>query len=210
MNVESESGRFPAGPMILFAVVFMVMLGFAAGKLFHFLDPLVAKRGAAASIGLQLVIFGNLVPKFRAISAGSRESARSIAADRFAGWVLVAAGFTFAGLWLFAPLDRAAALSPLAGGAAFVASGGYWIWAAVSARRGGAEPSTPPSNELSASVRRMIIVILAGIFGTMLIFLADWMGGDDASRMLAVIFAIAIPILGVGVAVHLHHRPGHS
>ena len=51
-----------------------------------------------------------------------------MAAERFAGWILVLAGIAYIALFLFAPLDQAGRLSSVIGISALMAIAANWAW----------------------------------------------------------------------------------
>ncbi len=64
------------------------------------------------AIGILLIFVGNIVPKILSpLSSKYCSDAQAQVTQRFAGWSLVLAGLIYAGLWMFAPFERADRLS---------------------------------------------------------------------------------------------------
>lgn len=181
-------------PLIAIAILTLSlvagMAAFAIAKKTGMLDPDIAKRGAAAMIGLVLVVTGNFVPKLRLFQPPDGAAGAS-AVDRFAGWTFVICGAAFVAVWLFAPIGKAMLASPLIGVGGFLVVLARWL--AWSGRHtSSAMPALTPA-------RVTIGLLLISILWTFGIFLADALWGDAASQWLAIIFPVfvgsALPFL---------------
>ncbi|MEQ8558416.1 MAG: hypothetical protein RIB03_08870 [Henriciella sp.] len=173
--------------------LFLVMMGFAIAKKTGFLDPDLARRGAAATIGLMLAVSGNFVPKLRLFQP---EGGSATPVDRFAGWVFVLCGLGFAAVWLFAPLQDALVASPMIGAAGFLLVLARWIgWQEKPAHRG--------LPRLTAG-RLTLAMLLVSILWTFAIFFADTIWGDAVAQWMAISFTLvlggAIPFVVLKVA----------
>lgn len=87
----------------------------ALGRLAEHLEVIDAdamSRLIQIAIGLSLVLFANAAPKQIGRPRASFEAeGRAQAARRIAGWSLTLAGLSYAGVWIFAPIDLAAQMS---------------------------------------------------------------------------------------------------
>ena len=87
----------------------------ALGRLAEHLEVVDAdamSRLTQIAIGLSLVLFANAAPKQIGRPRASIEAeGRAQAARRMAGWSLTLAGLSYAGVWVFTPIDLAAPMS---------------------------------------------------------------------------------------------------
>ncbi|MEL6363578.1 MAG: hypothetical protein AAFR11_01910 [Pseudomonadota bacterium] len=99
-------------------------------------DGAVAKRFAGLVIGGVLIACGDQLPKFvPSLAARGRAPARTAAAERFVGRVLVLGGGFYIAAWLLMPIDRAPLGSSLIGFAAFAMAAAAGVWAHAGAAR---------------------------------------------------------------------------
>ncbi|MCI4644677.1 MAG: hypothetical protein MRY64_07840 [Hyphomonadaceae bacterium] len=188
-NTNSTHPMRSLGIAIAAVVIFMMI--FAVAKKTGYADPAFAKRGAAAMLGLMLVIAGNFVPKMRLFQPAKGNLAGASAVDRFAGWVFVICGLAFSTVWLFAPLDKAMLGSPMIGVAGFLLVLARWL----SWRRGQAGslvPSFTPG-------RALVGLLLLSILWAFAIFFVDAIWGDAVAQWTSIVFIIilggALPFL---------------
>jgi hypothetical protein len=174
MNHETDRRPLFAlatGSFICVALVMALGLGKVAGTL----DPLFARRGVGAMLGLMLMAAGNFVPKL-GLFAPAAGAAAGDALDRFAGWTIVLCGVAFAAFFLWGPAGRVFIVPPSIVLAGFLAVLARWLMG--KGRR--AHPSLPLT-----PARRMLVTILVAVLWVCAIFLADAIWGDRVSRWLA-------------------------
>ena len=71
-----------------------------------------SKRLMRISLGILLVVIGNMIPKSaEPLSGGCCEPSREQSLRRFTGWTFVFAGLGFSTVWLFAPIEVASTVS---------------------------------------------------------------------------------------------------
>ena len=90
------------------------------------LDAITVQRAIGLIVGALAVVTGNYLPKLRPLRRSSGP-AQSIASERFAGWVLVLAGFAWLMLFAFLPLDQAGPLASITGVGAIAAITANWV-----------------------------------------------------------------------------------
>jgi hypothetical protein len=162
---------------------FVLVMAFGVGKLTGTVDPLIARRGVGAMLGLTLMVTGNFVPKLRLFQSAPG-AGPSDAIDRFAGWTFVLCGLAFAAVFLWAPADLVFVVPPLIVLAGFLAVLARWLsWK-------GKGPS-PLSLPLTPG-RMALAMVLAAILWTCAIFLADVIWGDDVPRWMAIGFLVVL------------------
>jgi hypothetical protein len=105
-----------------------IVTAVAATKGMGFLEATTAKRAIGALIGVMALVIGNFLPKLRPLNSPDANPAKGMAAERFAGWILVLAGIAYIALFLFAPLDQAGRLSSVIGIGALMAIAANWAW----------------------------------------------------------------------------------
>ncbi len=182
MNQETEHRPLIAMATAIFACVAVVM-AFGLGKLTGTLDPLVARRGVGAMLGLLLMATGNFVPKLRLFQPATG-AAHSDAIDRFAGWTFVICGVAFAAVSLLAPADKVFIIPPLIVLAGFLAVLARWLmW----------KGKRPDHLSLHLTPGRLALVtILVAVPWTCAIFIADAVWGDDVSRWMPILLPIIL------------------
>ena len=178
MNPEAEQRSLLAmAPAIVAGVVVVMALG--VGKLTGMLDPLLARRGVGAMVGLLLMVTGNFVPKLRlfqsALGAADRDHL-----DRFAGWLFVVCGLAVTAIFLWAPSDHLFIVAPVVILGGFLAVFTRWL-------RSKGKPSSARSLPMTPG-RLALATMLATALGTGAIFLADAVWGDHVSRRMAILF----------------------
>ncbi len=112
-------------------------LAFALAKDLGIINDNIAGRLAGVITGAILIITGNNLPKtIRSLAAQKCNPARVITAERFLGFTLVLAGFTYGAVWLFAPLDPAQTFSFLIGAVVLALAIIIHFWATRGAQAG--------------------------------------------------------------------------
>ncbi len=132
-----------------------------AGKL-GILEAAAEQRAMGLAIGIMVISMGGFLPRLKPLGAQG-DTAKTLAAERAAGWILVLAGLLYLGLFLFAPLGQARHLSALLGigTIALVALiAAYWLWLARGALMRGRKAAV-----LDGRARRqMLTVKLLAVF----------------------------------------------
>lgn len=191
-------------PIITLAVCALgltaLMMGFAVAKKTGLIDADLAKRGAAAMIGILFIVAGNFVPKLRLFQPDSDVPGAS-AVDRFAGWAFVLSGAAFVTVWTFAPIEKAMLGSPMIGLAVFMLVLARWL-AWKGNRTHGLLPRFTPG-------RIALGLLLVSVMWTFAIFLADAIWGDSVAQWLAIGFTFMICAAApfAVVALRLFSRP---
>lgn len=132
------------------------------------LGPDAARRLLGLVLGLSAVATGNLLPKLRPLRRLGAAPADALAAERFAGWLLVLAGLGQLALFAVAPLPLARALAAILGAGALLAIGASWAWLGWEAARrprGGTapDPGAPPgaSDQVAVWLVFALVQVLA-------------------------------------------------
>lgn len=176
--------------VIPFGLVAGVFFAIAIGRGTGLIEGDFSTRLAPAMMGLLVAICGNALPKVARRIEMTRETASAYAsADRLAGFALVVAGIAYAGIWLFAPLERVVFGASLAGLGGFFLALGLWLFKA-----------RPTPNDLAPNVllstavsgRMTLFVLLGSLFFTGAFFPINAIWGDRA--------ALWVLILGILVA----------
>lgn len=181
MTQTQDPRRAMIAMAISVGVLVAIMMAFAVAKKTGLLDPILAKRGAAAMIGLMLVVSGNFVPKLRLFQP---DGGSATPVDRLAGWVFVISGLAFAAVWLFAPLQDALVASPMIGVAGFLLVLARWLgWQEKPEHRG------LPRMTAGRLTLAMLLVSILWTFG---IFFADTIWGDTVAQWMAISFTLVL------------------
>lgn len=176
-------------------VCFIAVCALGLGKLTGTLDPLVARRGVGAVLGLILVVTGNFVPKLHMFQPAA-DAVHSDEIDRFAGWTFVASGLAIAALFLFAPADKMMVASPLVGLAGFLAVLTRWlIWNGQQAGR---------LSPFFTNGRRALVSMLVTVFVVCGIFIVDTVWGDAVSRPIGILFPFVLIVFVGKLRRQLH------
>ena len=194
------------------AIGFLVLTAFAVATALAnragLLDAFVARRAIGVLVGLMAIVIGNFVPKMRPLGATDRNLATVAASERMAGWILVLIGTTFVGLFTFAPLEEARALSPLVAGGGLVLIAGDWIWAARTGRSGSA--SRRPDTMERRTVAAWLLFALAFVLITASLKLltddAPWVRGLGSWVVVGftVLYSLFFAVLGRRRRAGLH------
>jgi hypothetical protein len=194
MSHETQPHRALIAMMIALLACVVVMSALGIGKMTGTLDPLVARRGVGAMLGLILAATGNVVPKLRLFQPATG-AAHSDAIDRFAGWTFVACGLSFAAVFLFAPADKIMLASPLLVVAGFLVVLARWLmWKGT--RPLHLSPRWTPG-------RRSLATMLVSVLLVCAIFFADAVWGDAVSRWMGVLFLYVLFSLRALLAIRL-------
>jgi len=136
-----------------------------------------SRRALGVLIGLMAIVTGNFLPKIRPLDALNDATTGVSAAERAAGWILIAAGVSFVALFLAAPLALARALAPIAGFASLGAIALDWIAllirSAVGGRHAPAGPPEPGTRERRASAIWLLFAFVYVFATACLKFIAD-------------------------------------
>lgn len=196
MNSSQESTRPLISLALSLGTAFAIMLAFGVTKKLGVLDPEIAKRGAAAALGLVLIVTGNFLPKLRLFVFREDQASVARATERFAGWTFVITGMIFVGSWLLLPLRVAMTVSPLVGVCAFMVVALRWFRLGRRLEvRVEPEAATGRSEIAQPWVGGLVVLqILFGILWAFLVLLADAVWGDRVAQWLAVAYAILISL----------------
>ncbi len=104
------------GVLVIWAVMVAVAIAGRSGAI----DVGTTKRALGLAVAAMVALVGNLLPKLRPLSSCVANQAKAIAAELFAGRVLVLAGLADAALFLFAPLQLARLAAGIIGVGAIV------------------------------------------------------------------------------------------
>jgi len=202
MSDEQQRPAF-VRPLVWSAgAVLAAILSIAAARETGLIDPDLGKRLGATMIGLMLAVCGNILPKIaRRLEMGRETAAAFAAADRNAGWILVLSGVLYAGVWLAAPLGRAALGASCVGLGGLLLALGVWLW-----RVRPTEPYARPGLLTTTAMagRLTVFFLIGGVFGAGLLIQIDAVFGDQIAQWTSVGFALGMP-LGVA-AVYLVAR----
>lgn len=113
-----------------FLALIGVIAAMALARGLGFMDEAAERRAVGFTIGLIMLVIGNLLPKLRPLGASHPDPARAAGGERFAGRVLLLAGLAYLALFAFAPLAAARSASALVGIAALVLVAADWAWLA--------------------------------------------------------------------------------
>lgn len=127
MSMQIACSRPTARALFAFISLVGIVTGVAAAKGMGFLEATAARRAIGVLIGVMALVIGNFLPKLRPLNSPD-DPAKGMAAERFAGWILVLAGIAYFALFLFAALDQAGRFSSLIGICALLAIAANWAW----------------------------------------------------------------------------------
>ena len=105
MSRQMTCTRSSARAVVAFVSLVGIVTAVAAAKGMGFLEAAAARRGIGMLIGVMALVIGNFLPKLRPLKSPDANPAKGMAAERFAGWILVLAGIVYIALFTFAPLD---------------------------------------------------------------------------------------------------------
>jgi magnesium-transporting ATPase (P-type) len=176
------------------AVLLLSILGVAYLKESGTIEPILAKRLIGVAFGSMMLILGNFLPKLVEPQNESEDfSAMSQAMDRFAGRVLVLFGTVFIASWILVPEPQVVLVSSLVGISGFFIIALRW---SLSARSSAGNHDEIESVFHNMTVKRIVFIqMLHAILWVSLIFLADTLWGDTASRWMAIVFVLAMGLL---------------
>ncbi|WP_029041400.1 hypothetical protein [Cucumibacter marinus] len=187
---------YPQIPVFLACIATVLgMAIIAATDKMGILDHGMAQRAAGALLGLVVIVAGNYLPKFGSTALEQDEAMRAVAADRFAGQLLVLSGFSYSLLWFLAdpaePLIRFLAL-----GAGLVGM----IGAAAAIAAGYRHNLKTLINDLPASRHAIHIVLISACWG-FAIFATDLIWGDAVAQWMAISFPL---LFGAGAGLRAY------
>ena len=169
MNMQIACTRASAKAVFAFISIVGTVTAVAAAKGMGFLEAAATRRAIGLLIGVMALVIGNFLPKLRPLNSPDANPTKEMAAERFAGWILVLAGIAYIALFLFAPLDQAGRLSSVLGIGALVAIATNWAWLGRTAlSRSRPLEGKPPLAE-HAEQRKLVIWLLfafAYVFAT--------------------------------------------
>ena len=128
MSMQIACSRSTARALFAFLGLVGLVAAVAAAKGMGFLEAASARRAIGLLIGVMALVVGNFLPKLRPLNSPDANPAKGMAAERFAGWILVLAGIAYIALFLFAPLDQAGRFSAVIGICALMAIAARWAW----------------------------------------------------------------------------------
>jgi hypothetical protein len=128
MNVQIACKRPTARAAFAFMSLVGIVTALAAAKGMGLLEAAAARRAIGLLIGVMALVIGNFLPKLRPLNSPQANPTKGMAAERFAGWILVLAGVAYIALFLFTPLAQAGRLSSVVGISALVAIAANWTW----------------------------------------------------------------------------------
>lgn len=181
--------------VIPFGLVAGLFIAISIGQGTGLVEGDFSMRLAAAMMGILVAICGNVLPKLARRIEMARESAAAFAsADRFAGFALVVSGIAYAGIWIFAPLERAMFGASLVGLGGFLLALALWM---VKAR-----PTSNYSNPklpLTAAVagRMTLFLLIGSLFFTGALLPIDAIWGDRAVQWAVIIALLVASTIGV-------------
>lgn len=116
--------------MIGFLGLSAILVAIALGRFAGLIEITVEQRLFGLVIGTMIIVTGNFLPKMRPLNLGRGDRAKTSAAERLAGWVLLLAGLAYIALFVFAPLNQARHISSIIGICAIVVIAVNWTWLA--------------------------------------------------------------------------------
>ncbi|MEE2565514.1 hypothetical protein [Hyphobacterium marinum] len=122
---EGQSARSIRASLFGASLMISGGLTVSIGDQLGWLSDATGQRLFGVMVGLMLVVTGNFLPKtVRPLTQSRCDRARLQKIERYAGWLLVAAGLAHTALWVFAPADRAntAAMMVVAGALFLIAA----------------------------------------------------------------------------------------
>ena len=128
MSMQIVCSRPTARALVAFLSLAGIVTAVAAAKGMGFLEAAAARREIGLLIGVMALVIGNFLPKLRPLNSPDANPAKGMAAERFAGWILVPAGIAYVALFLFAPLEQAGRFSSVTGICALMAIAANWVW----------------------------------------------------------------------------------
>ena len=128
MSMQIPCSRPTARALFAFIGLVGIVTAVAVAKGMGFLEAAAARRAIGLLIGVMALVVGNFLPKLRPLNSPDANPVEGMAAERFAGWILVLAGIAYIALFLFSPLDQAGRFSSVIGICALMAIGANWAW----------------------------------------------------------------------------------
>jgi hypothetical protein len=197
MITRSRSSQSVRTMVLGFLALAAVATALGIGARHQVVDAALARRGIGMVIGVMFVVTGNFLPKMRPLNAPGTDAARTTAAERVAGWILVVVGAADVALFLFAPLSVARAVSSIIGIGAIAVIAANWAWLARGLLFGGprtADGMTMPQRAPTQR-RRIMIWLLFAIFYLALtacvkLFVNDPASSDKVGTWMLITFCV--------------------
>lgn len=119
MSTQTSFDR-PLRTIVIYFMSLCAAMVVAATTGAHLHTAAATKRALGLLIGIMAFAIGNMLPKVRPLQTPSGDPAKAVAAERFAGWVLVLTGISYVVLFTFMQLDLARTVSSIIGIVAIV------------------------------------------------------------------------------------------
>jgi hypothetical protein len=132
MELKTHIASPARSTVIGFLFLVAIAMAMALARAIGLVDVAVEQRVLGLVIGAMIVVTGNFLPKMRPLNVDQGNPARTTAAERLAGWVLLLAGLAYIALFVFAPVDQARHFSSVIGIGAIGIIAVDWIWLARS------------------------------------------------------------------------------
>ncbi len=197
MITRSRSAQSVRTMVLGFLALAAVATALGIGARFGVIDATLSRRGIGAVIGAMFVLTGNFLPKMRPLNPPGGDPARTTAAERVAGRILVLVGIADAALFLFARLDLARSISSIIGIGAIAVIAANWAWLARGLLFGGPQTTDGATTPQRAPTqrRRIMIWLLFAIFYLALtacvrLFVSDPASSDKVGTWLLITFCV--------------------
>ncbi len=194
-----------------FLVFSILLFALAMLEKRHLIDSDLARRGMGLLVGVLMMTAGNYLPKSRPLRALRCSTASARAAERFAGWVLVAGGAVETIVFLFVPLAQARFISAYVGAGVVLAIACDWALLFLRSLRrqpGGAEQAE--SEPAAQGEREMLFLVLAVLCILVTAFLKLQWPEQVSSPVLATWIAILPAVVFAVVSPRSRRRCGNG
>lgn len=171
------------------------------------MDEAAERRAVGFTIGLIMLVIGNLLPKLRPLGASHPDPARAAGGERFAGRVLVLAGLGYLVLFAFAPLTEARPASAIVGIGALALVAADWVWLArgiLSRRRRMEKAAVGEKTRLTAQLLFASFFVVAAACGKFLSAGQPWAEAFDGW------FMVVFWTLYAALTAFLDHGRAHG
>lgn len=156
MNTHAAISRPLKGGITGFLALIGLIAALALAHGLGLMGEAAERRAVGFTIGLMLVVIGNLLPKLRPLSASRADPGLAAGGERFAGRVLLLAGLAYLALFAFAPLAEARPVSALVGLAALALVALDWIWLARGAFSRSRRTHKAPASERARLAAQLV------------------------------------------------------
>ena len=107
-KLNAHSKQILLSSISLAGLILALAFGLEIARTLHLIASQMPDRLVAVALGVILMLIGNQLPKLlQPMQDEQCQSARSLALKRFAGWMLVLAGFGYGLVWLILPVSDA-------------------------------------------------------------------------------------------------------